>query len=509
MSKKENKNYNDLLKNSITFAIGTFGTKVLQFLIVPIYTFVLTTSEYGKIDLFTTTISLFIPFSTLVIQEAVIRYLTTGEISNNQAIGSSLYVFIYSCLFSVIASLIYGAVIEYDLAVLFFICLVLNSYVSIFQDYLKACGQTADFTKAGLLNTFVFLVENIILLTVIKLGMWGYLYSRVLSLLITSIYITIRGKIFNSFRRNQVDKKILKNMLLYSIPLIPNGFMWWIMGVGDRYIVNFYLGSSANGIYSISAKLGTIISTIFGIFMQAWQLSAIKESNKENVSEFYSTVFRMLMAVLFISTSLLITFTRPLFKYFIGANFMDSNLYSPLLCTATVISCISTFLAVSYIVSTKTKGAFTSTLIGAILNIIVNLLLIKSQGILGVVIGTIVSYMAVCLIRIKDMKKYVDMDFDYFRTITSMIMLLFFSFMYIYLTDIQTVVIGTFLTFIISILYKKEIMSSITLIKSGITNRYNNKKNSWLLIHFNIFYYNKYIFYYWIQVLLKCKKCVL
>ena len=67
--------YTKLVKNTAIFAIGNFSTKILTFLIVPLYTYVLTTEEYGRIDLFTTTISFLVPIVTLQVQEALIRYL--------------------------------------------------------------------------------------------------------------------------------------------------------------------------------------------------------------------------------------------------------------------------------------------------------------------------------------------------------------------------------------------------------------------------------------------------
>lgn len=448
--------YTNLAKNSVIFAIGTFGSKVLQFLIVPLYTYVLTTTEYGKIDLFSTTISLLLPFVTLLIQESIIRFLTAGEITNEEAVSIGLSVFLVSCIFSALATFLYAFIFDSKLAIIFFICLVLNSYIAIFQNYLKACEKISEFTKCGLLNTFLFLIGNVFFLTIIKLGIWGYFYSLVLSLACSAVYITVKGKIFTNCRITSIKGYAFKEMLKYSVPLIPNNLMWWIMNAGDKYIINYFLGDAANGLYSVSIKLATIITTVFSVFMQAWQLSAIKESGDDEQSNFYSKVYVMVMALLLISCSLIIAFTKPIFSFAISENFYEANIYSPLLCVATVLNCLATFAGVSYVVNKNTKKAFSTTAIGALTNVIANFLLIQYLGLIGVAIGTIIGYLAVVVMRVIDMKKYINMNFDWKRTICSIVIVTMLSVIYLFLDDVKIVVIGLLCSGVLILLYKKE-----------------------------------------------------
>lgn len=459
---KANK-YSYLIKNSLIFAVGTFGSKVLQFLIVPLYTYVLTTTEYGIIDLFTTTVSLLIPFATLLIQEALIRFLTSREVSNQEAINIGFSVFVGSCILSIFAGIGYAVLFNSQLAIVFYVCLVLNSYMAIFQNYLKACEKIKEFTICGLLNTFIFLFCNVMFLTVFKLGMKGYLVSLIISLVFSSIYITIKGNIIKEIDIKKLNKQIFKEMLMFSIPLIPNNLMWWIMNAGDKYIINYFLGNDANGIYSVSIKLATIVSTLFGIFMQSWQLSAIKESEDNEVVDFYNKVYVMVMALLFISSSLIIAFTRPFFLILINRSFFDANKYSPLLCVATILNCLSTFAGVIYVVNKKTKKAFSSTALGAVVNIIANLILIKNLGLVGIALGTIIGYFVVVVLRIIDMKKYINMNFDWVRTIASFLILFGVSIIYFFVDDMYIMIIGILCTMVIILLYKREFIKLVKL----------------------------------------------
>lgn len=463
--------YSELVKNTILFALGSFGNKVLQFLIVPLYTFVLTTAEYGKIDLFTTTITLLMPFSTLMVQEAIIRFLAANEISDGEAVHVGLSVFAFSCAFSIFAGFLYSLVFDGVFSVIFTICLVLNSYITIFQNYLKACNRIKEYTVCGLLDTFLFLTGNVFFLVVLKKGIWGYLYSRVISLACTTLFITLTGRLFQPFVFQKVDRCIIKKMLFFCIPLIPNSLMWWIMNAGDKYIINLFLGDAANGIYSVSIKLATIITTIFGVFMQAWQLSAIKEYGDEQQSVFYSKIFAMVMALLLLSCSLIITFTRPIFSILISESFFEANLYSPLLCVATILDCMATFSGVSYVVNKNTKQALATSMLGAVVNVFANFCLIRFLGLVGVAVGTVVGYLVVVVFRMINMKKTIHMSFDIARTVSAIGVLALYSVLYIHMNDHQSVLFGVVSTSILFIMYRVEVINILRDLKSMIQGR--------------------------------------
>lgn len=81
-------------------------------------------------------------------------------------------------------------------------------------------------------------------------------------------------------------------MLAYCVPLIPTAVFWWIMGVSDRYLVKWFVGSDANGIYAVAYKIPTILTILATVFMDAWQLSAIAESGDRRAqARFYARVW--------------------------------------------------------------------------------------------------------------------------------------------------------------------------------------------------------------------------
>lgn len=419
MNKAEKQNgYTKLVKNTAIFAIGSFGSKVLSFLIVPLYTYVLSTEEYGRIDLFTTAISLVLPFVTLLIQEALLRFLMGKEVSETVAINNCFAIFLIGSTVSVLLSPIFSALFKLgEYLWLFIVILVLNAFTQIFSQYFRAVGRNIAFTINGIIVTVTLLSSNVLFLVGLKLGMRGYYYAMLLSQIASTCHIVISGRILTELSPRAIDAHKLKEMLKFSIPLIPNTLMWWIMSAGDKYIINYYLGDSANGIYSLSLKVPTVISLIYTIFYQAWQMSAIEAQNEENKKSFYSNVFMVTNALLSMLIVIVISVVKPVYVFAMSQKFESAWMYVPLLSIATFFSCCGSFFGVVYTVSKKSYMAFFTTAVGAIVNLTFNFLLVKRLGLYGIAIGTTIGYVAVTLMRVKDAKREIGMSFDVIRTL--------------------------------------------------------------------------------------------
>lgn len=454
--------YTKLVKNTAIFAIGNFSTKILTFLIVPLYTYVLTTEEYGRIDLFTTTISFLVPIVTLSIQEALIRYLLGKEIDEYTAISNCWAVYISGVVISICLYPLYKIYFKTsELALLFTVLLVLNSFNSIFTHYLRAVGKNIEYTVKGIVGTVVLLSLNVLFLVVFRLGMMGYLYSMLISQSVGVLYLLLIGKLWNKLNFKSLDLLLLKKMLQFSVPLIPNSLMWWVMSAGDKYIINFFLGDSANGIYSLSLKIPTIITLFYSIFFQAWQMSAIEENNSKSRRQFYETVYKLTNALLAVLIVCIIAGIKPLYVLVMNERFSSAWIYVPILCVATAFNCQSSFFGVVYTTSMKTQKAFGTTALGAIANLAFNIMLIKPLGLQGVAVGTCMGYIVVALVRARDAKKEINMDFDIIRTIFAIIIISAQSLATISFGNIGIGIVGGISIILVILLYRTEAIEII------------------------------------------------
>ena len=465
--------YEKLIKNIVIFTVGSFGTRILSFLIIPLYTFVLTTEEYGKIDLFVTSINLMLPFSTLMIQESLIRLIPTNEIDKKVAITNSVVVVIGGVLLNFFLIPFYKYGLNFgEYTFLFIIILSLNIYNTVFSQYLRAIEKNIGFIVFGFLNTLIMLSCNILFLLYFKFGMIGYYYSIFISQLVCAFYLSIYNNIFKNFNIKDIQFSKLIIMLKYSIPLIPNNLMWWIMGAGDKYILNYFLGDSANGIYSISMKIPTIISMIYNVFMQAWQFSAIEENNSKDNKIFYQNVFSIISSIIILVTSVINLIVYPIFLFFLNEAYLSAWNYVPIICIATIFNCSSTFAGVTYIVMKNSSRAFITTFLGVLINIIFNFILIKYIGLYGVAIGTAIGYLTVMCIRFFDMKKAQNISLNSKKFSISILILSIEVFFLINIENkIKLLIIEIFVIIIIFIIFFKEIKIIILFLYNKINKK--------------------------------------
>lgn len=413
----ENK-YSKLVKNTAIFAVGSFSTKILNFLIVPLYTYVLTTEDYGRIDLFTTTLSFMLPIITLSIQEAMIRYILGNEIDEKTVVSDCWLVYVIGSFLSICLYPMYKLYFGTDtMALLFTSSIMLQSFNTMFAHYLRCIGKKVAYTVKDIIGTIVTLSLNVVFLLGFRLGMMGYLYAGVISQVVGVVYLLTIGQLWKKLTFRYVSKETLKKMISFSIPLIPNSLMWWIMSAGDKYIINYFLGNSANGLYSLALKIPTIITLFYSIFFQAWQMSAIEENNSDSRRQFYEKVFKLTNALLTGLIVCIIVGVKPLYVLVMSDRFSPAWVYVPVLCVSTAFNCQASFFGVVYTTSEKTSKAFLTTALGAIMNLFFNFLLIRPLGLQGVAIGTCLGYMVMCFVRASDTKKEIHMDFDIKRTI--------------------------------------------------------------------------------------------
>lgn len=452
-----NSRYKKLIKNTAIFSVGSFGSKVLNFLIVPLYTYLLTTEEYGTIDLFLTSISFIVPIITLQVQEALIRFLLGKEIKEEVVLSNSLCVYIIGLVLIVAMYSVYLYICGNNILSLIFIILILtNSFNTMFLHYLKSVGKNIEYALQGVISTVTFLGFNIIFLLILKKGMYGYLYSNVCSQIICVVFILIAGELLPKLNLKSFDLNSLRLMLKYSIPLIPNSLMWWVMSAGDKYIINWFLGSGANGIYALSLKIPTVISMFYSLFFQAWQISAIEENNNNERKVFYETVYNTTNALLVFLIVGIIIFVKPVYVLLMNKSFCSAWVYVPFLALGTAFSCQSSLFGVVYTTSKKTEKAFFTTVFGACVNLLFNIVFVKIMGLQGIAVGTCLGYMAVSLIRANDAKKEIQMGLDIKRTSIAVLALVFQSVISINCGNFGIITSGISVFVVELLLYKKE-----------------------------------------------------
>ena len=285
------------------------------------------------------------------------------------------------------------------------------------------------------------------MLLYLKTGIEGYIISYIISNFLTTVLCFFRGNIIKSITKICFDKALFIKMIKYSLLLIPNSLMWWIMNSLDRVMITNMINIESNGIYAISSKIPTILITLTTIFNQAWMFSAVKEKDSTDKNLYTNKIFNGLSTCVITMAGILLLFLKPLLSIYVGNSFYEAWKYTPPLLVGTIFLTLSTFLSNEYTAHKDSMGFLKSSSIGAFINLFLNLLLIPILGILGASLSTCISYICVFIFRVFDTKKYVSIKIINLKRIVNLIILIMMSFInyiefdYVYIFQLILVII--------------------------------------------------------------------
>ena len=277
---------------------------------------------------------------------------------------------------------------------------------SMFQNAIRGLTSNRLYALSGIFNSILILAFELIGLIVFSMGVEGLLIAQIASYICTILFIYWREKRLQGFFKTPIDRVLTKEIFNYSFPLIPNQISWWIVNSSDRYIILLFLGTAFNGIYSISNKFPTIITTITGVVYFALQETIIKEYNADDRDEFYSVTFEKYYTLLFSLICCAIPATNLIIKWFVGVEYKDAWQFTGFLYLSTVFSALSSFLGIGYQISKETKRSVLSTVSAAGVHLVINLAMVRFIGLHAASFSTFISYLVLFIIRINHSKKY-------------------------------------------------------------------------------------------------------
>ena len=393
--------YKTLLSNTFLISLGTFGSKLLTFVMVRFYTGVLTPADYGTADLIMQTANLLLPLVSLGITNGVFRFALDRKEQRRSIFTIGFYTILVGSLILLAAlPLLSNSESLREYTLLIGVYTLASCLHSLCAQYIRAEGKTALFAVQGIINTALVIGFNITFLLVFRMGVFGYVMSVVAADGICTLFLVLREKLWKLWLPKP-EGQLWNAMLRYSIPLIPATIFWWITSVSDRYMVAYFLGTDANGLYAVACKIPTVLTLLSTIFMEAWQFSAIQEAtgDREVHIRFYTQVWSAFLAVMVMAGSVIIVLCRLEIRMLSTRQYYEAWKYIPTLSMAMVFSAFSSFMGSVYVVTEKSRLSLWTALWSALANIFLNFLLIPRIGIQGAAIATLASYVLCFAIR--------------------------------------------------------------------------------------------------------------
>lgn len=417
--------YKTLFSNTAVFALSNIMSKVILSLLLPLYTRMLTTEEYAIAELVITISQLIIPVASAAIQDAVFRFCMDTTKNADDIIKNGLVILLAgNILLLCFSAFVYAYPVISECYIYFYFLSSFSMLRSMLSLYTKAIGKTIIFSIDNVLYNMALAVLNLLLLWGFHLKLDGYFSAIIIANLISIIYLSVKNKIWKIYFRGTIYIKIMKEMLIYSAPLILNSIMWGIANLVDKVMLTQLCSVSSAGIYSAASKIPSILSLVTGVFTQAWALSAIQDYETEKDSRFYETIFRITHIGVLLCALLVLLLNNHVILFVLGTTFSDAVRYVPVLLIGAVFLTYSNFYSPIYSAMKMSRQVMYSSAGGTLLNVILNFVFIPRIGILGACIATTVEYIFIAVYRMADCRRCFPMKIDSKKWTISIVVLL-------------------------------------------------------------------------------------
>lgn len=374
---------------------------------LPIYTGMLTNAEYGRYDLVNVIVYILSIVVVLQIHQAVFRFLidVRGTEDEKKYITNA---YAFEIPLTIIASIIFGMAfhsLELITRLLLGMYLFFTMQNTVTGQIARGQGFNRHYTIAAIINPALNMALVIILMSGIKLGFKGLFISLDLAYFSSALYLFFFCAQYKKISIEAFDIQIIKKMLKYSWPMVPNSLSIWIVNSCDKFIIRYFLGLEMNGIFAVAQKIPNVFSIAYSTFNMAWQESASISADDNDANSYYNKIFSALFDFLTGCMVILISLTPVLFRFLVRGDYDLAYDQMPLLYLGVFLSSISSFFGSIYIAKKATKSVGVSSAIGAVINCVINLSMIRWAGLYAASISTVVSYIVLVVYRAVDINK--------------------------------------------------------------------------------------------------------
>lgn len=414
--------YKRLLSNTFIFAVGTFSSKILVILMLRFYTGILTQDEMGVADLIVKTTSILYPVVSLSIGQAVIRYGLERRQRKPDVFTIGLITilcgFLISLPFHPALSLIHyktsfgtsGSLLDYQW--LIYLYVLTSCTQNVCSQFIRALGFVRLYAVDGIFRTLMTILLNILYLKVFEWNIFGYVFSIICADALSTVCLFLIAGLWKYVKPLQINFHLWRGMLAYSLPLVPDAIFVYIVGFFGQTFLAGMQSAAVSGIYSVAYRVPTLIALVASIFVDAWQLSMVNDNSRQEQIRFFSNVGNTYSSIVFIIASGGIMCAKLAMMILAVPSYFVGWMFIPLLAVGAGFNCLSSFQKSVYLLEKRTIPSFLSTAFSAVVNILLNVLLIPRYGGMGAATASMVSYIGLFLYRAIDSRRFMPIHWN-------------------------------------------------------------------------------------------------
>lgn len=420
----------ELMKNTIILSIGQIVPKLIAIFVLPLLTTFLTKRDYGLYELTLSIASFLIPLLSVQIQQGVFRFLIEKERDKKEIITTSflfiIIVFLLSSIPIVIAWNLYSK--DLVLGVLFFISYFMEMLLGWAGQVTRGLGDNLQYSIAYIIYSIIYIAILIsIFIITSELDVKKVAIAMIGAYLSAILFLYIKDHIWNFCGINSFNVGTLKLLLNFSAPMVISSISLWIVNLSDRFLVSGLLGIEMTAVYSVSNRIPNLFNSMYNIFNLAWTENTSRLSKYEKEKGYYSNFFRDFYRVMVGLMTALIAVSPLLFKILINSQYANGYWLMSWLFVGTFFSSMVSFFGSIYVGEKRTKDVGISSVVGAIINVAINMLFMKRFGVIIAAISTIISYFIIFMYRAIDIRRYINIHYNFFSIVFGIVVVIFIA----------------------------------------------------------------------------------
>lgn len=309
------------------------------------------------------------------------------------------------CLLFVIFASIINKLIGVEYIWFLILYVIYMVFTSLFMQLARGLGKNSIYAIASFISATSTVLFNILLLAIIRIGLYGLFIATISAQIITIMYLCIAIKPWLYFKLNKIDIDLFKTVAKYSIPLIPNELSWWVVNVSDRTIISYVLGVSINGIYTVANKFSNLFISFYNIFNLSWTETVSLHYSDDDGKDFLCDVMSKMFKLFSCACFGIVAIMPLIFPWLINEKYSEAYNQIIILLYAMLLRVMVGLYSSIYIATKESAPIACTTLIAALINITVNLLFIYKIGLYSASISTAVAFGILAIIRALDINR--------------------------------------------------------------------------------------------------------
>ncbi len=408
--------------------IAKISTQVVSFLLLPLYTALLTTEDYGRVDIYTSLAMLVVPFLTLQVEMALFRFfITDKEQAAQKEIVSSSYVIIAVMTMAIaVVYLIVSVVLQLPHRWLLLGYYFFQAMSAVLLQTCRAQGDNMGYGIASFISSALAVALNVLFVAEFRWRAEGILVASIFAHVASCVYMLYRTRVYRYLSITYVSVKRCKELLQYAVPLVFNQISSWVINYSNRLIIVMQWGEGINGIFSVASKFSNITGTFFNVYNVAWTENVVRSMDDKDGSSYISKMFEFTFNVYLILITAIINLLPFVFGIMVNEAFHEAYLHVPILLIGMLFSGMAATLGSIYIAYKKTKEVSVTTALAGICNVALHLLLLRFCGLYAASISTMISFVLLFAYRWISIKNIINIQCG-MREIALQIVVLIYS----------------------------------------------------------------------------------